>query len=124
MSIFLNDVSRQFGDQVALDGISASIEDGSMVTVLGANGAGKSTLLRLIAGWLPTSRGRVEVEGSRMGPNQVSTRRHVLLLDEPRQHDGSVIDSIAQVVSEFDVQQPGVEDEVAQWMQDFGLVGI
>lgn len=122
MGIGLKKVGRRFGDQAALRDVSATIDDGPMVAVLGANGAGKSTLLRLLAGWLPVSGGRIEVGGNRMGPNQISVRHRVLLLDEPRPHDGSVINSISQVILEFGVHYDGIENDVADWMERLDLV--
>jgi len=47
----------------ALRGLSLEIPTGQFVTVIGSNGAGKSTLLNAVAGDLPVTRGRVELDG-------------------------------------------------------------
>jgi ABC-type polysaccharide/polyol phosphate transport system ATPase subunit len=47
----------------ALKGVSFSVQHGKVLGVVGANGAGKSTLMRTVAGILPPSSGRVEVNG-------------------------------------------------------------
>jgi ABC-type polysaccharide/polyol phosphate transport system ATPase subunit len=47
----------------ALKGVSFEVPHGKVMGVVGANGAGKSTLMRTVAGILPPTRGRVEVEG-------------------------------------------------------------
>jgi len=47
----------------ALDGVSFSVAHGRVLGVIGANGAGKSTLMRAVAGILPPTSGRVEVNG-------------------------------------------------------------
>jgi ABC-type polysaccharide/polyol phosphate transport system ATPase subunit len=47
----------------AVKGVSLEIKRGSVVGILGANGAGKSTLVRTMAGILPPTTGRVEVQG-------------------------------------------------------------
>lgn len=66
-------LSRSFGDRLALDEISLSIEPGQAFGVLGANGAGKTTFVRLVAGTLLPSRGDVVVDGVSPGthPAQV-----------------------------------------------------
>ena len=47
----------------ALDGVSFTLERGQSLGIVGENGAGKSTLLKIIAGVVPPSRGRIEVNG-------------------------------------------------------------
>ena len=52
-----------YGDAQALDNIAIEIEQGAIVTIVGANGAGKSSLIRTIAGMHKPSRGRVVYRG-------------------------------------------------------------
>ncbi|GAA0524777.1 ABC transporter ATP-binding protein [Paractinoplanes ferrugineus] len=69
------DVSRRYGDTLALDGVSLDITAGQIVGVLGPNGAGKSTLISLLTGIRKPSSGRVELLGQ--DPRQPAGRRHL-----------------------------------------------
>jgi branched-chain amino acid transport system ATP-binding protein len=51
------------GDAQALDGVALVVEDGSIVTIVGANGAGKTSLIRTIAGMHRPRRGRIVFRG-------------------------------------------------------------
>jgi branched-chain amino acid transport system ATP-binding protein len=67
----------RYGALHALKGVSLSLDDGEIVTVLGANGAGKSTLLRAISRLLPASGGEIRYLGmslQRVAPYDVVNR--------------------------------------------------
>jgi branched-chain amino acid transport system ATP-binding protein len=55
----VDDIHARYGSIEALKGVSLTVEDGEVVTLIGANGAGKSTTLRSISGLTPVSAGRV-----------------------------------------------------------------
>ena len=61
--VVLNDLTRYYGHQTAIDGITVGVPAGQCFGLLGANGAGKTTTLRLIAGDLLASRGTVLING-------------------------------------------------------------
>lgn len=60
--IKIEQVSKKFEDILALDSVSAQINNGSIFGLVGTNGAGKSTLLRVAAGVLKPEKGRVLVD--------------------------------------------------------------
>ncbi|ASO19635.1 branched-chain amino acid transport system ATP-binding protein [Actinoalloteichus hoggarensis] len=59
----LSDVSVHYGRIQALSGISLTVQEGEIVTLIGANGAGKSTTMRAVSGLLPLSRGTITFDG-------------------------------------------------------------
>jgi sulfate/thiosulfate transport system ATP-binding protein len=63
MGIRVANVTKNFGDFVALDDVSVTIPTGSLTALLGPSGGGKSTLLRIIAGLEAPDAGCVEIEG-------------------------------------------------------------
>tara|TARA_X000000368_G_scaffold419032_1_gene421646 strand:- start:4744 stop:5445 length:702 start_codon:yes stop_codon:yes gene_type:complete len=61
MSITIEQVSKNYGDQVALSNVSFSLKQGEIVGFLGPNGAGKSTLMKIICCYLSQDSGNIEV---------------------------------------------------------------
>ncbi len=62
----LKDVSAHYGDVQALRGVSFSVREGEIVSIIGSNGAGKSTTLNTISGVLRASSGMIEFLGRRI----------------------------------------------------------
>jgi branched-chain amino acid transport system ATP-binding protein len=59
----VQDIHARYGNIEALKGVSLTVEEGEVVTLIGSNGAGKSTTLRAITGLTPASEGSVTFEG-------------------------------------------------------------
>lgn len=66
MAIEAHNISKRFGDFVALDNVSVEVPAGSLTALLGPSGGGKSTLLRIIAGLESPDEGQVCIEGRDM----------------------------------------------------------
>ncbi|MGZ5321987.1 MAG: ABC transporter ATP-binding protein [Solirubrobacterales bacterium] len=60
----LNGVTRRFGGLVAVDDVSASVEEDEIFGVIGPNGAGKTTLFSMIAGSLRPTSGEIKLDGT------------------------------------------------------------
>ncbi|WP_407046243.1 sulfate/molybdate ABC transporter ATP-binding protein [Halopseudomonas formosensis] len=63
MSIEIDQVNKRFGDFVAVDNVSLSLNDGELTALLGPSGSGKTTLLRIIAGLEQPDSGRIRFHG-------------------------------------------------------------
>jgi branched-chain amino acid transport system ATP-binding protein len=73
----VSDLHTRYGAIEALRGISLTVEEGEVVTLIGANGAGKSTTLRSISGLTPASKGTITFDGveiSRMPAHEIVVR--------------------------------------------------
>src|SRR6056300_1115102 len=63
MSIVIENLTKSYGSQKALDGVSLEIKSGQITGLLGPNGAGKSTLMKIITGSVIPDAGSVMVNG-------------------------------------------------------------
>ena len=85
-SLVVESVHAYYGHIHALHGISLSVEEGEIVTLIGANGAGKSTTLKTISGFLRPRPGGVLLDGASIGglaPHDI-TRRGICMVPEGR----------------------------------------
>lgn len=82
MSISVSQVTREFGSQKALNNVSFEIAAGEVVGFLGPNGAGKSTMMKIITGYLPQTRGKVNVCGLDVEGNTLEYRTKIGYLPE------------------------------------------
>jgi ABC-2 type transport system ATP-binding protein len=77
----LIDLTRRFGDVVALDDVSFSVPGGEMVGFVGPNGAGKTTAMRIVLGVLQADSGEVRWRGKRV---DTAVRRRFGYMPEER----------------------------------------
>ncbi len=82
MSIKVNQVSKLYGKQKALDNISFEIESGEIVGFLGPNGAGKSTMMKIITGFISQTDGEVFVNDIQIDPEAIDIRNKIGYLPE------------------------------------------
>jgi len=82
MSISVNNVTKLYGSQKALDDVSFEIGKGEIVGFLGPNGAGKSTMMKIITCYLPQSAGEVRVLGHDVVAESMAVRKTVGYLPE------------------------------------------
>ena len=82
MSISVNNLSKNYGSQKAVNQISFTVNKGEIVGFLGPNGAGKSTTMKIITGYLPASTGSAIVCGLPVIENSNETKKKIGYLPE------------------------------------------
>ena len=82
MSIIVQNVTKQYDNQLALNDVSLTIGKGEIVGLLGPNGAGKSTLMKIITCFIPPTKGTVSVEGYDIWEQSMVVRKRVGYLPE------------------------------------------
>ena len=82
MAIKVQNISKVYGDQKAVDNISFDIPKGQIVGFLGPNGAGKSTTMKILAGFIPPSSGNAFISEIDVEENPLLTRSKIGYLPE------------------------------------------
>ncbi|WNM20029.1 gliding motility-associated ABC transporter ATP-binding subunit GldA [Flavobacterium capsici] len=82
MSIEVQNISKNYGTQKALDQVSFSVKKGEIVGFLGPNGAGKSTLMKILTTYLSADEGMASVNGNNVVENPKSVQQSVGYLPE------------------------------------------
>jgi ABC-2 type transport system ATP-binding protein len=82
MSVVVNNVSKYFGKQAALNEVSFSVSTGEIIGFLGPNGAGKSTIMKIMTGYVPASSGEVRVCDIDVAAHTLELRRMIGYLPE------------------------------------------
>ncbi|MGI5348748.1 ABC transporter ATP-binding protein [Streptomyces sp. CA-250714] len=86
--IELRDLTKRYGDKLAVDGLSFTVRPGTVTGFLGPNGAGKSTTMRMVLGLDAPTRGDVRIEGKHYGELREPLNSIGALLEAKGVHGG------------------------------------
>ncbi|MFT4933228.1 MAG: spermidine/putrescine transport system ATP-binding protein [Natronomonas sp.] len=81
-SVHLQNLRKEFGDLVAVNGVNLKIESGEFLTLLGPSGCGKSTTLRMISGLETPTDGDVAISGKRVTEQSANSRDTSMVFQE------------------------------------------
>lgn len=121
MSIRLHSLTKRFGTQTAVNGISFEVNRGEIVGFLGPNGAGKSTTLKMITGYLSPDAGHIEVCGTDVATDPLVIRKKIGYLPElnPLYHDLYVREYL-----QFIAESQQIKKVDARIEEVIGIVGL
>ncbi|MDB5137576.1 MAG: ATP-binding cassette protein [Mucilaginibacter sp.] len=107
MSISVESLTKVYGRQKAVDGISFSAAPG-VLGFLGPNGAGKSTTMKILTGFIPQTSGKATVCGFDVETQALEVKRNIGYLPEsnPLYQDMYVKESLAFIASIHRIEQP------------------
>lgn len=119
--IQINDISKLYGEQRALDHVSLTVEPGETVGLLGPNGAGKSTLMKIITCYIPPTKGEVTVCGHSIYDDSLAVRRSIGYLPE---HNPLYQDMYVREYLRFVAGLGGVKDRNHRTDEMIELTGL
>lgn len=116
MSILVENITKSYGPQKALNTISIEIKRGQITGLLGPNGAGKSTLMKIITGSVIPDEGTVTVDGVNVADEPLKVQRTLGYLPEhnPQYLELYVKEYLAYVASVYKVPNSRVDEVIAQ----------
>jgi len=120
MSLIVDSITKRFGDVVALDAVSFSVEPGRIFGLLGANRAGKTTSMRIVLDILRADSGRVTWQG--VGNTALPRRTWAYLPEErglyPRMKVGEQLRFFAAL---YGVPDTRAQAEIGDWLERFRI---
>lgn len=108
MSILVQNISKYYGEQKALNNISFDIKKGEIVGFLGPNGAGKSTLMKILTTYISSSEGEALVNGFDVTKKQKNVQQSVGYLPE---HNPLYLDMYIKEYLDFNANVYNVNKE-------------
>jgi ABC-2 type transport system ATP-binding protein len=123
MSIQVTQLTKIYGTQHAVDGISFELKKGEIVGFLGPNGAGKSTTMKMISGYLEPTAGSILVGGMNVAENPIEIRKKIGYLPEsnPLYFDMYVREYLLFAASLHQIAKHKIKDKVEEVIALTGL---
>jgi len=119
MSIIVDNITKTYGAQKALDSISFSIDSGEIVGFLGPNGAGKSTMMKIITTYISQTEGAVSVNGYDVDTEPMLVKQSVGYLPE---HNPLYLDMYVKEYIQFSASIHGIaKNRIDALIEQVGL---
>ena len=124
--IEVNNLTKRYGNCVAVDDVSFKIRNGKIYGLLGPNGAGKSTTMNIITGCLAPTEGTVTVNGYDVIENPIEAKKQIGYLPEipPLFPDMTPYEYLVFVAEAKGVRSDSVLRQVGEVMMLTGLMGV
>lgn len=121
--ITLENVTKVFGENIAVNNLSLSISKGECFAFLGPNGAGKTTTIKLITGLLKPSRGRICIDGYDISKDYIVAKRKIgYIPDVPYLYDKltgyEFLDFIARL---FGIPVGSIKEKIKDMLKTFDI---
>ncbi|MFA7684680.1 MAG: ATP-binding cassette domain-containing protein [Syntrophales bacterium] len=99
--IEMDQITKRYGETVAVDRLSFRVAKGEILGLLGPNGAGKTTIMRILTGYLAADDGKINVSGWHLPEQSLEIRRKIGYLPEsnPLYPDMGVVDYLSFITS-------------------------
>jgi ABC-2 type transport system ATP-binding protein len=123
MDIVIENLTKKYGNQKAVDNISLKVATGEILGFLGPNGAGKTTTMKIITNFIAADEGNVYIGGKSLSDNSYEIKKHIGYLSEnnPLYQDMPVIDFLNFCASIQGIEKSRIPGRVAEMIGTTGL---
>ncbi|MCP9745633.1 ATP-binding cassette domain-containing protein [Lacihabitans sp. CS3-21] len=124
MAISVNQLTKTYGSQTAVNNISFSIEKGQILGFLGPNGAGKSTTMKILAGYINSTSGEAQLDSDVITVDSLVTKSKIGYLPEhnPLYLEMYVTEYLSFVGGMFGLKGTVLIEKVAKVIEMVGLM--
>lgn len=124
--IKLENVTKRYGNILALDNVSFEINEGEIVGLLGPNGAGKSTTMNIITGFIEQTSGKVTIDGYDTVKKSQKAKKQIGYMPEgvPLYGDLTVKEFVTYMAELKGVKRKEKQEKVQKALQDAGLENV
>lgn len=121
--IEIKNVTKKYGDKVALKDINFTVEDGEIFAFIGHNGAGKTTLIKAIVGIHDFDEGEIKINGKSIKTDSVECKKELAYVpDNPELYESmKAIDFINFVCDMYEVPQEVREKNIKKYAKMFEI---
>lgn len=123
MSIIVENLTKKYGSQRAVDNISFEVKTGEILGFLGPNGAGKTTTMKMITCFMAPNDGNISVSGYSIfdDPDLIKKKIGYLPESNPLYHDMQVLDYLQFVASLQEIPREKVNSRITEMVKVCGL---
>ena len=124
--IEVKNVTKKYGNKIAVDNISFEVKDGEVVGFLGPNGAGKSTTMNMITGFIEPTDGTIMINGNDISKKAKKAKKQIGYMPEnvPLYHELTVKEFIKYMAELKFVKRPERKAEVDKVIKEAGLENV
>lgn len=121
--IEIKNVSKKYGNKVALNNVSFKVEDGEIFAFIGHNGAGKTTLIKAITGIHEFDEGEIFINGKSIVDNPIECKKEMAYMpDNPELYENmKAIDFINFICDMYEVDQETREKNIKKYAELFEI---
>jgi ABC-2 type transport system ATP-binding protein len=125
MDILVENFTKKYGSQKAVDDISFRVKPGEVLGFLGPNGAGKTTTMKAITTFFAPSHGDIKVGNISVSENPEEIKKHIGYLPEnnPLYQEMGVIDYLKFVGGLYEIPRDRLHDRILEMIRVCGLEG-